>query len=394
MSIELFIQIKPTDIPRRERFDEPAITIGRDPTSNIRFEMGADLEVSTRHAEIRDEEGRYVIVDRDSTNGTWVNGARLRGTRALHPGDVVQLGRSGPELRVAAIDDDVWHHTVENRVKLPPIAKEPSWRRQGTREYFAHVVETRTRTLKIAVFAILAGVLTLGVVGWLYLRKVGEDPQVWSEVTAPSIRRANDDAVVLIESEIPGLCSHGCEGTGFAIAPTGLIVTNRHVVRQQGVSATKLRVKFANTDVWLPARLTRAADDTSIDLALIQVSETGRYPTVVGLSTSGPDLAVGSTVLTIGFPLGSFLRMQGAGANSIAKTTMTTGSIGKDLTDFFQIDATADHGSSGSPVFDRHGHAIGVVSGGARDDADKIVYVIPSSRILELQRVAGLAKAP
>ena len=34
--------------------------------------------------------------------------------------------------------------------------------------------------------------------------------------------------------------------------------------------------------------------------------------------------------------------------------------------DILQIDAFASHGSSGSPVFDGHGHVIGVVYGGAK----------------------------
>ena len=57
----------------------PVSTIGRDPTSVVRFDLADDLEVSTRHAEItEDDEGVYSITDKESTNGTWVNGARVR----------------------------------------------------------------------------------------------------------------------------------------------------------------------------------------------------------------------------------------------------------------------------------------------------------------------------
>jgi S1-C subfamily serine protease len=145
-------------------------------------------------------------------------------------------------------------------------------------------------------------------------------------------------------------------------------------------------VKFANTGAWIRASLVRTASDPDVDLALIQVDAPGRYPAVVGVSAHGPDLPIGSAVLMIGFPAGTRLKMEGTGARTIAKTTVTTGSIGKVLDDVFQIDAFADHGSSGSPVFDRHGHAIGVVSGGARHDTDKIVYVVPAIRIWELKQ--------
>src|SRR6185369_7305495 len=123
--IELLIQV-PSEEDREERFEMPLITIGRDPTSVVRFEMTDDLEVSTRHAEItEDDDGVYSIADKGSTNGTWVNNARVRGARRIYPGDIVQLGRTGPRIRVVAIEDDRWLKTVENAVKLPPLSTEP-----------------------------------------------------------------------------------------------------------------------------------------------------------------------------------------------------------------------------------------------------------------------------
>jgi S1-C subfamily serine protease len=389
MAIELLIRDRPHQPSRAERLDEPVITIGRDPTSGIRFDMGADLEVSTRHAEIRQDGDAYVIMDLGSTNGTWVNGARLGGPRRLNPGDVVKLGRGGPELRVTAIDDDVWHRTVESRVRLPPLV-EPSWRRNGTREYIVQMVETRTRSFSIAMLLVVAGVIGLGALGWFYVRSRGDESDMFSQVTAPVVRRANDDAVALVETEIPGqACALGCEGTGFSISAAGLIVTNRHVVEQGGTRANRIRVKFANSGAWHPAEFVVAAKDSGVDLALIRITGGGTYHAVAGVSAEGPDLDVGSAVLTIGFPLGTRLRMARAGEVEIARTTVTTGSIGKTLPDVFQIDAVADHGSSGSPVFDRHGHVVGVITSGIDDDSRKIVYVLPSSRIAELREAIG-----
>lgn len=368
----------------------PVITIGRDPTSLIRFDMTGDLEVSTRHAEICEEDGSYTIADVGSTNGTWVNGTRLHGPRRLYAGDLARLGRTGPTIRVLAVDDSRWHETIENSIRLPPVNDVSSTGRLNTRQHVVTLVERRTQSFKVALAAIIVAVLALGIGGWIYGRSINtEDPQLWSDVTAPSIRLANDDAIVLIESQIPGQrCAGGCEGTGFAISPAGLIVTNRHVVMQGGTAANRIRVKFANTGAWVPATFVGVAG-ADVDLALVQISKSGTYPSVVGLSETGPDLAVGSSVLTIGFPLGTLLRMEGRGGNAIAKTTVTTGSIGKVLPTVFQIDAFADHGSSGSPVFDRHGHAIGVITAGIEDPSAKIVYVVPSNRIVELRKKAG-----
>jgi S1-C subfamily serine protease len=387
--IELLIQVA-SEPDRVERYETPVITIGRDPTSRIRFDMAGDREVSTRHAEICLEDGSYAIADLGSTNGTWVNGTRLHGPRRLYVGDIVRLGRTGPTLRVASVDDVRWQHTIEDALPFPPVNDSSSTSRQNTRTFIVSMVENRTRSFKVAILAILIAVAGLGIGGWLYARTITtEDPQLWSDVTAPSIRLANDDAIVLVESQVPGQrCARGCEGTGFAIASDGLIVTNRHVVMQGGTAANQIRVKFANTGVWLPATFVGAADRADVDLALVQITKAGSYPSIVGVSETGPDLAVGSSVLTIGFPLGTLLRMEGQGANTIAKTTVSTGSIGKVLPTVFQIDAFADHGSSGSPVFDRHGHAIGVITAGIEDPSAKIVYVVPSNRIIELRRKA------
>jgi Trypsin-like peptidase domain/FHA domain len=393
MPIELQIESGPGTTARTERFEEPLITIGRDPTSDVRFDMGADLEVSTRHAEIRDRDGVYVIVDTGSTNGTWVNHSRLRDERKLHEGDEVHLGRGGAKLRIVRIGDRAWHPTVESPNKLPPYDPAPPRRMQRTQEWVVGAIRTHTRAMKLTLAGMGIVIIVLGVlVARNNLRTDSDnDSRLFREVTAPSIRRANDDAVALVETEIPGTpCARGCEGTGFSVTIDGVIVTNRHVVIQQGVRATRIRVKFANTRTWLPATILRTADAPGDDVALLRISRAGTYPAIVALSAAGPDLAIGSNVLAIGFPLGTTLRMQGNGSNEIALTTITIGSIGKMMPDVFQIDAFAEHGSSGSPVFDRHSHAIGIVSGGARGEGDEIVYVVPSSRIVALERAAGL----
>jgi len=63
--------------------------VGRAPGCEIRIE---DASVSREHARLSEEEGRWVLVDLASRNGTFVNGRRV--TRApLAPGDEIGLGR-------------------------------------------------------------------------------------------------------------------------------------------------------------------------------------------------------------------------------------------------------------------------------------------------------------
>ena len=75
------------------------IRIGRGEDCDVRFDAHRDTRVSNHHAEIRFEEGRYVVVDVGSSNGTFVNGKLVR-THALRSGDKIVFGaQGGPEVR-------------------------------------------------------------------------------------------------------------------------------------------------------------------------------------------------------------------------------------------------------------------------------------------------------
>lgn len=64
------------------------LCIGRHETNDI---VLPESLVSRYHALIRLENGNYVLYDRDSTNGTWVNGRRV-GRHILNSGDRIQIG--------------------------------------------------------------------------------------------------------------------------------------------------------------------------------------------------------------------------------------------------------------------------------------------------------------
>ncbi|HEX3868094.1 MAG TPA: trypsin-like peptidase domain-containing protein [Gemmatimonadaceae bacterium] len=101
MPIELRI-VSGARAGQSETFDKSLIAIGRHPTSDLRFDVKQDLDVSTRHGEIRFSDGRYTIYDNQSTNGTFVNGVRVPagGSRLLQNGDTVMFGAHGPQMQV------------------------------------------------------------------------------------------------------------------------------------------------------------------------------------------------------------------------------------------------------------------------------------------------------
>ncbi|MGH7747627.1 MAG: FHA domain-containing protein [Candidatus Dormibacteria bacterium] len=80
------------------------VTIGRHPTNSI--VLAADHNVSRTHAVLEQVGPSWCIQDLGSRNGTYVNGARIGGRRALHPGDEVRAGTTRLVFRVTRPDSD------------------------------------------------------------------------------------------------------------------------------------------------------------------------------------------------------------------------------------------------------------------------------------------------
>jgi hypothetical protein len=73
---------------RREEITEPRVVLGRSRSCDVRL---PDVNVSRRHAELRQEGATYWIIDLDSMNGTVVNGRPVERER-LRDGDTITLG--------------------------------------------------------------------------------------------------------------------------------------------------------------------------------------------------------------------------------------------------------------------------------------------------------------
>jgi len=71
------------------RTNEGFYTIGRDPRNDMSIE---DMSVSRIHARLERSPSGWLLKDLSSTNGTRVNGWRVRGQVAVRAGDVVRFG--------------------------------------------------------------------------------------------------------------------------------------------------------------------------------------------------------------------------------------------------------------------------------------------------------------
>jgi FHA domain len=72
--------------------DSTALTVGRGDDNDL--PLPGDGFASQRHARFEPRRDGVYVEDHGSTNGTYVNGVRVKGGRKLIPGDVVRIGET------------------------------------------------------------------------------------------------------------------------------------------------------------------------------------------------------------------------------------------------------------------------------------------------------------
>jgi S1-C subfamily serine protease len=89
--------------PAVEHFASQRLRVGSAPGSDLLFAAGDDRSgVAPQHAEIRWERDAWQVLDLGAPAGTFVNRARVA-KKALRSGDLLTLGRDGPEFRVEMV---------------------------------------------------------------------------------------------------------------------------------------------------------------------------------------------------------------------------------------------------------------------------------------------------
>jgi len=89
-NFSLVIQAGPNP-GQRTGLSKESFLIGRDPACDLHIQ---DIEVSRRHARLIAQSSGFVLEDLGSTNGTFVNGERVRTVTVLRPGDEIRLGEA------------------------------------------------------------------------------------------------------------------------------------------------------------------------------------------------------------------------------------------------------------------------------------------------------------
>ncbi|MEM9601911.1 MAG: FHA domain-containing protein [Pseudomonadota bacterium] len=78
--------------------DKPITEIGRRSGNDIQL---TGREISGLHALIESDGARFTLVDRDSTNGTWIDGERISKPTELTPNSAFKIGKFSLSLREA-----------------------------------------------------------------------------------------------------------------------------------------------------------------------------------------------------------------------------------------------------------------------------------------------------
>ena len=74
---------------RREVFDRTEISVGRVQGNDLMLPKG---NVSKRHARLLYRDGRFIVTDLNSTNGTYVNRRRISQATIVREGDRIYIG--------------------------------------------------------------------------------------------------------------------------------------------------------------------------------------------------------------------------------------------------------------------------------------------------------------
>jgi serine protease Do len=136
-------------------------------------------------------------------------------------------------------------------------------------------------------------------------------------------------------------------GSGFVVAPDGVILTNAHVVE----GADEVRVKLTDRREFKGKVV---GIDKQTDIAVVRIDATDLRPVKLG---DPSQIRVGEWVLAIGSPFG-FENSVTAGIVSATSRSLPEGTY----VPFIQTDAAVNPGNSGGPLFNLRGEVIGINS--------------------------------
>jgi len=151
-------------------------------------------------------------------------------------------------------------------------------------------------------------------------------------------------------------------GTGFLVSSDGYILTNDHVITNNGQVADAVAVVFKSQDGANPdgtrVAATVVGGDEANDVALLKIDPSQApvvHPLSLGDSTK---VQVGEPVVAIGSPMGLSFSVSSGIVSATDRTLRSpTGAV---IPGGIQTDAAINTGNSGGPLIDSSGKVIGI----------------------------------
>lgn len=399
--------------------------IGRDSSMQMCYNQS---DISKHHATLcLLQTGSVMIVDMNSTNGTFVNGKRISGQYLLQKGDIVTLAGK---------------YKVEWETIFPVSAVKPqtAW----------------TRIAAVILLLVMAGT---GVYYWMRDREL-EPSEVYAmykktvvmiyeeagyKVTVDNAPLSSYvawlkeyDYCCLDEKENYKGGIQASTGTGFFISDDGRIMTNKHVVMPVGEEAKHADIirkklsadllstayKMVNTDgdlarklaylsenlevkhdiVYLaimrndthvsgksdmtPCTVYKTSNDDNVDVAIIQTNSKqtpNDVENIVNLNdiADEDDLKLGDKIYSIGFPLNFAIGETAIGLEANNQSGEVTQERGEYT---YGHNITIHRGASGSPVFDAYGKFAGVIVSGFLGVSQGYNHAIQPKKAVEISK--------
>lgn len=386
----VLVHIIGPDKGKRERFDAGRITIGRASDNALCFNDG-QRRVSSHHAEIVRNNDHYLLHDLGSTNGTMLNGRRVVTTEIQHD-DLIEFGAGGPLLRFCIEFDET--DSPEARTNLQSQSSvQPA--RRNTTEQLARPPSHKANMLLLTA---IAAAMLVGAVGGIFLSSRLPD-RYQEERSFAEVAEFNRPAVVFIRVEFELLDEGGQvivtdarTGSGFVVSSSGLIVTNRHLVRdwEYNSASQSLAGRTTKIEVILPGQTREQAiiadihrinpDKDSADVAILKIN-LSKLRFVRGIESDLNNIEQGEDVAVIGYPLGLDLLKQTH--DEQIGPSLSTGIVSRVGQDYIQLNLRAYHGNSGGPALNRKGEVIGILTANV-SSAQDIALCTPISAALEL----------